>query len=66
MGLMKDLHVKAVLKVIVATMQIIGNLAGVLHIQSPDVFRRLLDAIISVFQFHITFQLGIGCLTDGY
>jgi hypothetical protein len=65
MGWMKELNVKATLKVIVATMQIIGNLAGVLRIQFPDVFRSLLGAILSVFNFDITFQLGLGCLTGG-
>jgi hypothetical protein len=62
--LVRDLDLPSIGKVIVSTMQIIGNLSAALRIQFPEVFRETLDMLLSVFRFDITFQLGIGCLTD--
>jgi hypothetical protein len=61
----RELDLPSVGKVIVSTMQIIGNLSAALRIQFPKVFREILDMLLSVFRFDITFQLGIGCLADG-
>jgi hypothetical protein len=61
----RELDLPAVGKVIVSTMQIIGNLSAALRIQFPKVFRETLNMLLAVFRFDITFQLGIGCLADG-
>ena len=61
--MIKDLHIKAISKIVVATMQIILGFAPVLNIQMPDFFRSFLG-IMSIFNFDITVNIGIGCFAD--
>jgi hypothetical protein len=57
--------VKAVLKMVVSTFQILGHLQMNLNIQLPDVFSTFLSSFVSWFKFDITFMFKIGCLSDG-
>lgn len=64
LALLKDLHLKSVVKVIVATIQIVTNFSIVLNIKMPDAFNRLLG-MISFVSFDISMAVGFGCLSDG-
>ena len=63
LNMIKDLQIKSISKIVVATMQIILGFAPVLNIQMPDFFRSFLG-IMSIFNFDITVNIGIGCFAD--
>jgi hypothetical protein len=62
--LIQELQLKAVMKILVATAQIVSRFAPVLNIQMPSIFETFLD-ILSIFSFDISFMIGIGCFSDG-
>ena len=61
----EELKLQAIGKMVVATMQILGNISSVLKIRLPDTFVRAMTAFVSVFRFDIVSILSLGCLTDG-
>ena len=61
--MIKDLQIKSISKIVVATMQIILGFAPVLNIQMSDFFRSFLS-FLSIFNFDITVVFGIGCFAD--
>ena len=65
MSAVDELHIPAIVKMVVATCQILGNLTSVLKIQLPETFTRLIRAFVSVFRFDILSMLSLGCLSDG-
>jgi hypothetical protein len=64
LGLIQELQLKAVLKIVIATAQIVSRFAPVLNIQMPSIFQTFLD-VLSIFSFDISFMIGIGCFSDG-
>ena len=56
---------KAVLKIVVTTFQIVGNMTLTLNIQLPDVFGDWIGTIVSWFKFDFMFAFNLGCLTEG-
>jgi hypothetical protein len=64
-GLLQELELKAIAKQLVATMQIIGNLAAVLSITLPTVFSDFIDLIASWFRFDLVEFFNLGCFSSG-
>jgi Ca2+-binding EF-hand superfamily protein len=64
-GLISDLQVKPIAKIIVALGQIVGGLDGVLNVSMPAIFRYFMASFMSVFKFDITLAIGLGCFSDG-
>jgi len=65
MSAVDELHIPAIVKMVVATCQILGNLTSVLKIRLPETFTRLIRTFVSVFRFDILSMLSLGCLSDG-
>jgi Ca2+-binding EF-hand superfamily protein len=64
-GLIRDLQVKPVAKIMVALGQIVGGLDGLLNVSMPAIFRNFMASFMSVFKFDITLAIGLGCFSDG-
>ena len=64
-GLISDLQVKPIVKIIVALGQIVGGLDGVLNVSMPAIFRNFMASFMSIFKFDITLAIGLGCFSDG-
>eukprot|EP01047_Picozoa_sp_COSAG01_P049848 COSAG01_NODE_4981_length_4573_cov_2.672105_2_plen_1101_part_00 len=62
-GHMDELELKAILKILVATMQIVSAFANALNLQMPYDFRRLLQ-MLAVFRFDFIGVVGLGCVLD--
>jgi hypothetical protein len=56
-----ELQVKAIAKIVVATMQIISNLGGALNVEYPEFFKEFVNSL-GVFKFDVASSLGVGCL----
>jgi hypothetical protein len=64
LDLMQDLHLKALLKLMVVTAQIAASFAPVLNIQMPPVFASFLR-VLGFFNFDVSFTIGVGCFSNG-
>ena len=58
------MELKAISKMLVATMQILGNLSAVLSIRLPEVFTAFIASFVSLFTFDIVNLLGL-CISSG-
>ena len=56
---------KAALKIMVSTFQILGHLGILLNVQLPDIFGDFLEIFVSWFRFDISVIFNIGCLSSG-
>jgi hypothetical protein len=63
--LVRQLELKAISKMLVATCQILGNLSDVLSITLPDVFTDFLESFVSFFKFDFIGMLKLGCVSTG-
>lgn len=66
--LMQELQLQAISKTVLATMQILGNLAINLQVVFPLNYKSFLSEIVSYFRFDITvliMHLDFGCMSDG-
>ena len=54
-----------VIKIMIATMQIITGFSSSLNLRFPEAYRLFLDDYAQYFRFDITFLISIGCATDG-
>ena len=59
------MELKAISKMLVATMQILTNLSAVLSIRLPEIFTSFLASFVSFFAFDIVSILSLGCLSSG-
>jgi hypothetical protein len=64
-GLVQELELKVIAKILVATMQILGNLSVVLAITMPEIFGDFLMSFVNFFKFDLVAVFGLGCLSDG-
>eukprot|EP01047_Picozoa_sp_COSAG01_P125628 COSAG01_NODE_54702_length_330_cov_0.878788_1_plen_110_part_11 len=65
MILASELQVKAIAKIVVVTLQIIGNLSSTLSVKMPDAFKHLLDGFIGFFSFDLSMVISFGCWSTG-
>jgi hypothetical protein len=63
-GLIQELHLKAISKILVAAAQITCSFAPVLNIQMPPIFKSFLS-VLGIFNFDISLTIGVGCFSDG-
>ena len=61
----KELQIKAIFKILISALQVIGSLATVLKISFPPLYVGFLSAFVSWFKFDISFAIAIGCVIDG-
>jgi hypothetical protein len=64
LGLIQELQLKAITKIVVATAQIVSSFTPVLNIQMPPIFQKFLD-VLSIFNFDISLMIGVGCFSNG-
>jgi hypothetical protein len=64
-SMVEELNLKAIGKILVATLQIIGNFSVVLNVQLPENFAAFLDAFVSFFRFDISGFVKFGCFSSG-
>ena len=65
MKLVKNLELKSIGKVLLSTLQILGNMSMVLGLTFPDNFFEFLVLFVSFFKFDIANMFNMGCLSDG-
>ena len=61
----EELEIKAIFKILISALQVIGSLSTVLKISFPPLYVSFLRAFVSVFKFDISFAIAIGCVIDG-
>jgi Ca2+-binding EF-hand superfamily protein len=62
---LRDVQLKAMLKVVLSLMQIVGTLAMSLGVAYPENFRTFLAPLMNIARFDLVGMLGIGCVTSG-
>jgi hypothetical protein len=63
--LAKELELKIMMKIIVATFQILGNISIVLAITMPEIFGDFLLSFMAFFKFDLVGVFRLGCVSDG-
>jgi len=62
-----ELHVDVILKIMISTLQIVGNIAGVLGIGLPSAVTEFLDTYVGWIKLDFVSMFKLGCLSsDGY
>lgn len=66
-ALIYELHIEVILKIMVSTLQIVGNLAAVLGVELPQAVNDFLDTYVSWIKLDFVSMFKLGCLSsDGY
>ena len=61
----KQLKLKAIAKMLVATFQILGNISAVLKIKLPESFTGVIMGFVDWFKFDIVSMFSLGCFSSG-
>ena len=60
-----DLNIKPLMKIFIATGQIISGFGKILKIDMPAIFSDFTDSFLNAFRFDFTAQVAIGCFGKG-
>ena len=60
-----SLNIKPLMKIFIATGQIISGFGKILKIDMPDIFSDFTDSFLNAFRFDFTAQVAIGCFGKG-
>ena len=63
--LAQELDLKAISKIFLGTMQILGNLTAVLAIALPETFAQFIEGFVMIFKFDLVNVFALGCLSSG-